>query len=154
MLMKNTKELENVLSDVLKQGLDCASKKIKKIIDEYLGLWYDDLEPYVYKRTNTFLKSCVVSELKQKNRSYFIDIYIDTNKLKTGYSISKSDVMDILHNADKGIHGTTPEWMRSGKTEVGFWSDAINEINRDKYEVILAGFIKYAKSKGLTVHVK
>lgn len=152
MTINNKNDLKNAFSKVLQQGLIQTSERIKSIIDSYLDSWYNDYSPVRYRRTETFLNSCLISELKQKGKEYFIDVYIDTKKLEASYKVSSSYVMRILNNADQGIHGV--ESPQVGDNDIRFWSNAIDDINYNKKAVILAGFIEYAKSQGIPISLK
>ena len=152
MTINNQKDLKDTFSIVLQQGLIQTSEKIKTIIDSYLDSWYNDYSLVRYRRTETFLNSCLISELKQKGKEYFINVYIDTKKPEAYYNVSSSYVMVILNNADQGVHGVKSPQV--GKSNIRFWSDAIDDINYNNKAIILAGFIKYAKSQGIPISLK
>ena len=64
-LVKNKKELEKAMDDLLKQGIEELSVYIDNLIHEFLEMWYDDYDPMVDTRTYQLLKACTIGKIER-----------------------------------------------------------------------------------------
>lgn len=157
-LVKNTKQLEKAMGELMKEALFDASKAVEEIVDEFLRQWYLDYTPVMYERTSQFLYSCVTSKVIRRGNSYQTKVYIDwknmhhtkkimQNGAEVTKPLTKSEEHLIVEYANQGIHGI--EDSEEGQKPVKFWDDALSEM--EQKDIIINAFYDYLKWKGYDV---
>lgn len=158
-VIKNYKQLERAMNQVIKDGLADTAKEVNFVIDDFLERWYGDYIPKQYKRTGQFLYSCVTSKVVKNGNQYKTKIFIDYRNMKHFMEIpdskgktrplSKAEELEIVQNANMGIHGI--ETGEKGFTEFRFWDEAENYLDRKDF--IVKAFYDYLVEKGFDVSI-
>lgn len=162
-VIKNSRQLEKAMGELMKDAIFDASKAAEEIVDEFLRKWYGDYYPSQYDRTNQFLYSCVTSKVIRKGDTYSTTIYIDWKHMHHTKYVQKGDKMVekkltkaeermIVEYANEGIHGIPGENQMVGKEPIRFWDDALAEM--EQKDVIINAFYDWLKAQGYNVKFK
>lgn len=154
-VIKNYKQLEKAMGQVLKDTIFDTSKVIQEVIDKFLNKWYGDYTPIKYQRTEQFLyDSCVTSKVVKSGNQYKTKIFIDyknmhhfENTPNGAKPLSKYKEHQIVEYANEGLHGI--ETSMQGHIPIRFWDDAEEYMNEQN--TILNAFCDYLQYLGFEV---
>lgn len=120
--IRSEKDIHNLLMKQLGQFTAQVSIQIKKLIKEFIEVYYAEYTPSSYHRTEAFLNSVTSSEVKRKKNGYEVEIFLDSP-----VSAYKIDPQLVWESANMGLHGgyTLPDGTPSDNH---FWDDAMEEL--------------------------